>query len=107
MMRLLKVRGASLWPDYDEGDYVLVAGVPFPARKIKAGDVIVFHQPGYGTLIKRVHQVLESGQAYNVRGTQIESSDSRNFGPVPRARVSGKVIASIRAKRSNQQTRDR
>jgi signal peptidase I len=98
-MRLLKVRGSSLWPDFREGDYVLAAGVPFPVRKIKAGDVIVFRQPGYGTLIKRVERVLDNGQSFVVRGTQIYSSDSRNFGPVPRTHVSGKVIASLRAKR--------
>jgi len=96
MVRLLKVRGSSLWPDFREGDYVLAAGVPFPGGKVKAGDVIVFHQPGYGTLLKRVHTVLEEGQAYEVRGTQISSTDSRNFGPVPRKRVSGKVIWHIR-----------
>lgn len=96
MLRLLKVRGASLWPDFREGDYVLTAGVPFPARKIKAGDVIVFRQPGYGTLIKRVRHVLENGQAYDVRGTQIASSDSRNFGPVPQDQIAGKVIWHIR-----------
>jgi nickel-type superoxide dismutase maturation protease len=96
MLRLLKVRGDSLWPDYREGDYVLAAGVPFPARKISAGDVIVFHQPGYGTLIKRVRHVLDNGQAYDVRGTQITSSDSRNFGPVPQDQIAGKVIWHIR-----------
>ncbi|MBW6467351.1 MAG: S26 family signal peptidase [Brevefilum sp.] len=102
MLRLLKVRGASLWPDYREGDYVLAAGMPFPARKIRAGDVIVFRQPGYGTLIKRVRRVLANGQAYDVRGTQIASSDSRNFGPVAQDQVTGKVIASIRAKQTSQ-----
>jgi signal peptidase I len=98
ILRLLKVRGASLWPDYREGDYVLAAGVPFPARSIRAGDVIVFRQPGYGTLIKRVRRVLENGGAYDVRGTQISSSDSRNFGPVPQNQVTGKVIVSFRGK---------
>ena len=102
MLRLLKVRGDSLWPHYREGDYVLTASVPFPARKIRAGDVIVFHQPGYGTLIKRVRRVLENGRAYDVRGTQIASSDSRNFGPVLKKQVAGKVIVSLRAKHSNQ-----
>ena len=97
-MRLLKVRGDSLWPDFREGDYVLAAGVPFPVRKIKAGDVIVFRQSGYGTLIKRVHRVLDSGQAFDVRGTQIYSSDSRNFGPVLRGHVSGKVVWHFRGK---------
>ena len=98
MLRLLKVRGASLWPDFQDGDYVLAAGVPFPAGKVRAGDVIIFSQPGYGSLIKRVERVLEGGEAYVVRGTQIDSSDSRNFGPVPKARVSGKVIWHIQAK---------
>ena len=96
MIRLLKVRGSSLWPDYREGDYVLAASLPFPAGRIKAGDVIVFDQPGYGTLLKRVERVLEDGQAFNVRGTQVASTDSRNFGPVPKTRVSGKVIWHIR-----------
>jgi signal peptidase I len=98
MLRLLKVRGASLWPDFQDGDFVLAAGVPFPAGKIRTGDVIIFSQPGYGSLIKRVERVLEGGEAYVVRGTRIDSSDSRNFGPVPKARVSGKVIWHIHAK---------
>jgi signal peptidase I len=98
MLRLLKVRGASLWPDFQDGDFVLAAGVPFPAGKIRTGDVIIFSQPGYGSLIKRVGRVLEGGEAYVVRGTRIDSSDSRNFGPVPKARVSGKVIWHIHAK---------
>ena len=97
MLRLLKVRGESLWPDFHEGDYVLAAGVPFPARRIKPGDVIVFDQPGYGTLLKRVHRVVQDGRAYDVRGTQVVSSDSRDFGPVPKTRVSGKVIWHIRS----------
>jgi signal peptidase I len=96
ILRLLKVRGSSLWPDFREGDYVLAAGVPFPGGKVSAGDVIVFHQPGYGNLLKRVQHVLADGQAYDVRGTQIPSTDSRNFGHVPREQVSGKVVWHIR-----------
>ena len=96
MFRLFRVRGDSLWPDFREGDYVLAAGVPFPVKKIRAGDVIVFRQPGYGTLIKRVQHVLEQGDVYEVRGSQIPSTDSRNFGPVAKGQVSGKVIWHIR-----------
>jgi len=58
--------------------------------------VIVFRQPGYGMLIKRVRRVLDEGRSFEVRGTQIESSDSRNFGPVLCSRVLGKVIWHIR-----------
>lgn len=96
MFRLLKVRGHSMFPDYRDGDFVLASGFPFPSGKIRAGDVIVFRQPGYGLLIKRVREVLEAGSAYEVRGTQVESADSRNFGPVNRDQITGKVIWHIR-----------
>jgi len=77
---------------------VLVADVPFPSGKIRAGDVVVFRQPGYGTLIKRVHQVMDGGRSFRVLGTQVDSSDSRNFGPVLKEAVTGKVIWHIRQK---------
>jgi hypothetical protein len=96
ILRILKIRGHSLHPDYCEGEYVLAAGFPFPSGKIRGGDVIIFHQPGYGMLIKRVSRVLDAGHAFEVRGTQVESTDSRNFGPVPRHQVLGKVIWHIR-----------
>lgn len=75
---------------------MLAAGFPFPSGKIRAGDVIVFRQPGYGTLIKRVRRVLDEDRAFDVSGSQIQSADSRNFGAVPRERVFGKVIWHIR-----------
>ena len=96
ILRLLKVRGHSLFPDFRDGDYILVAGTPFPSGKIRAGDVIVFRQPGYGLLVKRVQQVFDDGSSFYVRGTQVESTDSRNFGPVHRGQVTGKVIWHIR-----------
>lgn len=95
-LRLFKIRGHSLHPDFHEGDYVLAAGFSFPSGKIRVGDVIVFRQPGYGILIKRVRRVLDEGREFEVRGTLIESTDSRNFGPVPRERVLGVVIWHIR-----------
>jgi signal peptidase I len=98
MLSLLKVRGHSLYPEYRDGDYVLAARVPFPSGKIKAGNVIVFRQPVHGLLVKRVHKVLDDGNTFDVRGTQIDSTDSRNFGPVPLSKVEGKVIWHIHQK---------
>ena len=96
MLQLLKVHGHSLYPQVRDGDYVVVAKRFFRSGKIKVGDLIVFHQPGYGRLIKRVQRVLDDGKAYDVRGTQIESTDSRDFGPIACQAVSGKVIWHIR-----------
>ncbi len=75
---------------------MLTARVPFPAGKIRAGDVIVFRQPGFGLLIKRVIQVLDVGKELEVRGSQVDSTDSRDFGSVPINQIVGKVIWHIR-----------
>ncbi len=96
MLRFIKVRGSSLIPDFLEGDYVLTARAPFPAGKIRAGDMIVFRQPGFGLLIKRVIHVLDEEKAFNVRGTKVDSTDSRDFGSVSIDQIIGKVIWHIR-----------
>lgn len=96
MLKLLRVHGHSLYPKIRDGDYVLVVKGLIPSGKIKAGDLVVFDQPGYGRLVKRVHRVLDDGAYFEVRGTQIESTDSRNFGLVARESLSGKVIWHIR-----------
>jgi signal peptidase I len=102
VFRLLKVRGQSLYPDFQEEDYVLLLRDSFPGLRIKTGDVIVFDQPPLGRLIKQVSQVLDSGQSFEVRGSQISSTDSRDFGPVPRTCVLGKVIWHIKQQRDRQ-----
>jgi nickel-type superoxide dismutase maturation protease len=102
VLRLLKVRGESLYPEFRPGDYVLILRFSFPSVKIKVGDIIAFDQPHYGLLIKRVREVLDSGRSFDVRGSQIASTDSRNFGPVPRDCVLGKVIWHIKQQRERQ-----
>lgn len=101
VLRLLKIRGHSMYPDFRQGDFVLVARFPFPSGKIRVGDVVVLRQPGVGQLIKRVHRVLDAGRAYAVRGTQIDSTDSRSFGPVPSEGILGRVIWHIRQPRES------
>jgi signal peptidase I len=98
VLRLFKVRGNSLSPDFCEGDYVLTLSTPFPAGKIKVGDVITFTQPGYGLLIKRVRRILADGHQFDVRGSLIDSMDSRDFGPILPEQVTGKVIWHIKKK---------
>jgi len=92
MLRLLKVTGNSLYPIYDEGDFVIVSKIPFYFGSPKPGDVVAFHQPGYGTLIKLVEGVDPAHGELTVRGTQPESVDSRVFGPISKTALVGKVI---------------
>jgi nickel-type superoxide dismutase maturation protease len=95
MFRLLKVTGDSLYPAYRQGDFVLVTKIPFLLNSIRQGDVIVFNHPAYGTLIKRVESVSADHDAYVVRGAHENSVDSRQFGPVDRGALVGKVIWHI------------
>jgi len=95
MLRLLKVTGNSLTPEYQEGDFVFISKIPFLFVQPSPGDIIAFHQPGYGFLIKRIQQVASDG-SLNVVGTQPESIDSRIFGSIKREDLLGKVIWHIR-----------
>ena len=92
MLRLLKVTGNSLTPRFQTGDFVIVSKIPFFFAPVKAGDVVAFHQPGYGTLIKLVESLDPVSGELTVTGTQPESVDSRVFGPVKKSALLGKVI---------------
>jgi nickel-type superoxide dismutase maturation protease len=95
MLRVIKVTGDSLSPEYQEGDYVVVATIPFFLNRIRVGDVIVFRQPTYGTLIKKVAQVEKTSNQFFVVGAHPNSVDSRQFGPVARQALIGRVIWHI------------
>ena len=95
MFRFLKVTGDSLAPEFREGDFVLVSKIPFLLVPPSPGDVIAFHQPGYGLLIKRIQNISPDG-GLNVIGNHPESVDSHVFGTVRRVDILGKVIWHIR-----------
>jgi len=96
MLKLLKVTGLSLAPEYQEGDFVLVTKIPFLMNHLKIDDVVVFNHPLYGVLIKRIESVASDGGEVFVIGTNENSLDSRQFGAVQRANLLGKVIWHIR-----------
>ncbi len=96
MIQILKVTGESLSPFFLEGDFVVVSKIPFVLRRIRAGDIVVFKQPGYGTMIKKIDHLSTDGNEIFVLGTHPESTDSRQFGPLSRRQLVGKVIWHIK-----------
>jgi len=92
MLKFVKVTGESLYPEYKGGDYVIVITVPF--FPFKPGDTIVFRHPIHGIMIKNIKQV-ESDKIL-VEGLHPNSIDSRQFGPIDRGIVIGKVIWHIK-----------
>jgi nickel-type superoxide dismutase maturation protease len=92
---MIKVTGESLSPLFREGDYVVVATIPFVVNRIEAGDTIVFQHPTYGTMIKQVEFADREQSTVSVVGIHPDSVDSRRFGLIKREDVIGKVILRI------------
>ncbi len=91
MFRVLRIRGESMSPKYQSGDFVLLRKVW--GERFKRGDVIVFSKQLYGTLIKRIDKITDEG--IYVLGTGENSLDSRRLGPVNPDTVVGKVVWHI------------
>lgn len=95
VLKVIKVTGSSLEPEYREGDFVIISRIPFFFRSPRVGDVVVFTKPPYGTLIKAIVQVEEQRRQVSVQGARPDSVDSRSFGPLSYAAIRGKVIWHI------------
>lgn len=96
MFRIIRVTGASLSPDYVDGDYVVLVTIPFLLNKIKPGDIVVFQQAYYGLMIKKVEAINEKGDSLFLVGTHQDSVDSRRFGSILKQDILGKVLWHIR-----------
>lgn len=95
-LRVLRVSGDSLWPEFQNGDFVLTLKIPILYDSWRPGDVVAFRHPLYGLLIKKVdHRRLEDGRLF-VTGNVAHSLDSREFGAISPDTVIGKVIGHIR-----------
>jgi signal peptidase I len=94
ILAVRRVRGGSLAPRFRAGDFVLISRFPLLFRRPAVGDVLVFKQPEYGQLIKRVEKIHADG-SLDVRGETIDSVDSRRFGAIQVEAVVGLVIWHI------------
>ena len=99
MLKLLKITGNSLEPEYLEGDFVFISKIPFFLSAAHAGDVIAFIHHEHGMMIKQVKSVSADGRSLFVVGTHPLSVDSRHFGPIASHSILGKVIWHIKKPR--------
>lgn len=99
MLRLFRIRGHSLEPEYQPGDFVLASKIPFLFHLPKIGDVIIFKHPEIGNLIKHIENIDPDTDQVIVLGTHPYSVDSRQFGPISRHQILGKVLWHIHPKR--------
>ncbi len=95
-VRRVEVVGSSMAPALVPGDRLLVVGSPwFHRRWPQPGEVIAVHDPRDPSrlLIKRVTVVDRRGGTLEVAGDAPDAStDSRQFGPVPRSSLVGRAV---------------
>lgn len=105
MFKMIKMTGNSLSPEYQAGDYVLISAIPVFFNLLRKGDTVVFLHMQHGTLIKRVDRISSPGDTIHVIGNHPTSIDSRQFGPIKKDTLLGKVIWHI-PKRGQRQIQD-
>ncbi len=92
MVKIFKIKGCSLSPILEEGDYVLILNKFF---KLKENDIVIFNHSQYGILIKKIQKII-SPDKFFVIGTNTDSIDSRTFGEIDKKSIIGKVIFKIK-----------
>jgi len=97
------VAGGSMEPTLSPGDRVLVDLWTYRHRPPRIGEVALLVGPGDELLVKRIARtpgetaalgasVRGDGRVWVVGDNPEMSEDSRNFGPVPRERIRGRVV---------------
>lgn len=91
-----------------EGDFVLLDKVSYLIFRPRVGDMVVLSHPREDRLILKYikrEKVSENGFSYWVEGLNKESSsDSRNFGWVPREAILGRALIISRSRSSKLST---
>lgn len=84
----VKIEGDSAWPQLIPGKYYFATSI----KKPKKGDFIVFQNPKdkLRIFVKKVHSI--DGDYYTVSGSVSWSSSSKDFGPVHKDLILGRVI---------------
>ena len=100
------VRGSSMVPNFQNGDYLIVDEVSYQFRRPQQGEVVVFRYPKDPSqfFIKRVaglpgdkigNITLADDEYYVLGDNTFASSDSRFWGPVKSNLIIGRAILRL------------
>jgi len=96
--------GYSMQPAIQPGRMLLVCrvfyGLRLPGvqghlvwwRNPRPGDVVVFTTPAGEVAVKRLAESLPGGMFFALGDNALHSYDSRNYGPVPKDNIVGRVL---------------
>lgn len=92
--RRLRVTGESMLPHLPPGQEVLTVSPRQDGRPPQVGDVVVIRHPGQPEtlILKRIDHRLPGGEYVLLGDNPAVSTDSRDFGPVTREQILGRVV---------------
>ncbi len=95
-IKLLKVKGDSMYPTISEGSIVFVSFIKYLFTNPKVGDIIVVKTNKFNNIpiLKRVSDIKNN--EYYILGDNLNDSlDSRKFGYIRKQDIVGKVLFSL------------
>jgi len=97
--RRFQIVGASMLPEYADGDEVLVDPRAYGSRSPAPGHVVLASHPTIADtlIVKRVERVEPDGRLFVVGDNPdpLASTDSRQFGAIRPERVQGRVVGRL------------
>lgn len=90
LLAFLKIEGHSMSPFLQSQDIILASSIPYLFSNPKENDVVIAKINGKN-FVKRIRAIVQ--EKYYLEGdNKTDSMDSRNFGPVIKKNIVGKVI---------------
>lgn len=89
MVKIFKIKGDSLYPFLKDTQRVFCIK-PFWFIKLKLNDFVVFEKKGYGLMVKQIKSIQKEN--YFVKGTDVHSIDSRDFGTIHKTQIKYKLL---------------
>ena len=101
---IMITQGRSMIPTLKPGSLLVVNKISYGLRipgpgfylirwsNPKPGDLVVFYTPLGERAVKRCYHVNEEGSIFAHGDNDLESFDSRSYGPIPPDQILGKVV---------------
>jgi hypothetical protein len=96
LLKLFRVRGQSMVPTLEDGDFVIgrrLAGAR--VASLRPAAVVCLQHPELGPLIKRVVQVDRGAGRVTLTSDGTTGSDASALGPVPLAAITHRAVLAV------------
>ena len=97
MFQIIKVRGQSMAPTFQDGDYILARRITKPNYKFKIGNIYLIDHIDLGLIIKRLDQETADGRLI-VSGDNPVSNSGDILGHIDKTRVRARALLKISSK---------